>query len=482
MAEPVAESSALEVNSRRPRGPGQHASENDSILNCLELGAGLGWWRPWWCYFLLGICYYIHCDQKETTGLSKFHSTNSSLRFMHDSLITILSFGYEIVVIFIVFVYSMPDKEVSLKAIPLPILRPILTQNASTFQATLYAVLLTFHQMASQGWAMMKIQVFIIFINMKCYKLLCNLLNSFPCSFSIGEAVLVIQGAIVFIFITVQNLLLLPFTFLLLTVMGVLVLPTMFWVLKKNPVIWFLVDFVFLNSTRVLLIGYWVACTISALTIAWRYGGGSSIKLTVLRKYFHGVVIAVYLPGIFLDFELLFVASVIVLAAFILLESIRVYNLEYVGDILNNSMTGFLDEKDQGILILTHIYLLVGCSLPIWIFPLKAAADAKDYLLLCSGVVSLGIGDTAASIGGTWWGKTKYPGSSKSVEGTLCSISAEIFFFFALFYSGALGASSLAVPWSNFIISAVVSSLVEAYTTQVDNLVLPLVMYILLII
>ena len=184
------------------------------------------------------------------------------------------------------------------------------------------------------------------------------------------------------------------------------------------------------------LILYWLACTILALAIAWFFGSGSSIKLTVLRKYFHGVVIAVYLPGVFLDIELLFVASVIVLAAFLLLESVRLYNLDYVGNILNKNLVGFLDEKDQGTLILTHIYLLIGCSLPIWISPLKSAMDATDNLLLCSGIVSLGIGDTAASIGGTLWGKTKFPGSSKSIEGTVCSILAEILFVVIIFYFG----------------------------------------------
>ena len=38
------------------------------------------------------------------------------------------------------------------------------------------------------------------------------------------------------------------------------------------------------------------------------------------------------------------------------------------------------------------------------------------------------------------------------------------------------------LPWLAFILSAVVTSLVEAFTTQVDNLVLPLVMYILLLV
>lgn len=189
-------------------------------------------------------------------------------------------------------------------------------------------------------------------------------------------------------------------------------------------------------SWQVFLILYWLACTILALAIAWWFGNGSSVKLTVLRKYFHGVVIAIYLPGVFFDTELLFVASVIVLAAFLLLESVRLYNLDYVGDILNKNMVGFLDEKDQGTLILTHIYLLIGCSLPIWIFPLESAMDTTDKLLLCSGVVSLGIGDTAASIGGTLWGKNKFPGSSKSIEGTVCSILAEILFLVIMFYLG----------------------------------------------
>lgn len=186
-----------------------------------------------------------------------------------------------------------------------------------------------------------------------------------------------------------------------------------------------------------LLIGYWLACTVLALLIVWRFGSAnSSVKLTVLRKYFHGVVIAIYLPGIFFDVELLFTASVIIFSVFLLLESVRLYDLEYVGNILSKNMVGFLDEKDQGTLILTHVYLLVGCSLPIWIFPLNTAANARDNLLLCSGIVSLGVGDTAASIGGTLWGTTKFSGSSKSVEGTLCSMVAEICFMLILFYSG----------------------------------------------
>lgn len=156
------------------------------------------------------------------------------------------------------------------------------------------------------------------------------------------------------------------------------------------------------------------------------------MKLTILRKYFHGVVVAVYLPGILMDVELLFTASVIALAAFLLLEAVRLYNLEGLGPILNSSMAGFLDEKDQGSLILTHTYLLVGCSLPVWIFPGTTVTNAVEVLLLSSGVIALGIGDAAASIGGSLYGRTKWSGSEKSVEGTAFSVAAELLFVFIL--------------------------------------------------
>lgn len=181
----------------------------------------------------------------------------------------------------------------------------------------------------------------------------------------------------------------------------------------------------------------WSLCTVAAFVIAWRYGEGTNSQaLTVLRKYFHAVIVAIYLPGALFDLELLSTASVIVLAGFLFLETVRLSGDEVFGDILNKKTAGFLDEKDSGKLILTHIYLLVGCSLPIWIFPLKMPTDGSEFLLLCSGIISLGIGDAAASIGGTLWGKTKIFGSNKSVEGTLSSIAAEVAFAILLYLFG----------------------------------------------
>ena len=55
----------------------------------------------------------------------------------------------------------------------------------------------------------------------------------------------------------------------------------------------------------------------------------------------------------------------------------------------------FKDEKDQGDLVLTNIYLLAGVSLPLW---LSADLSNDNPLTLLSGVLSIGIGDAFASI------------------------------------------------------------------------------------
>jgi len=342
------------------------------------------------------------------------------------------------------------------------------------------------------------------------------LVRLFPYSFSIGEAILVIQGAVLFLVSTIYNcdneahstsclftqvLLLgtcfflivtsqspsfqeiLPFCGLFLICNLFITFPLMTWTVKKNLFAWFFLDFIFLSSTRILLIVYWIACTLMALTIVWLFGRRQNqppVRLTILRKYFHCVVVAIFMPGILLDPELLFVASVVALSGFLFIEAIRLFNFEPVGPFLQKSLSKFLDSKDEGLLILTHIYLLVGCSLPIWIFPFDITNNKTDILILSSGIISLGIGDTAASVGGSLWGKTKILNSPKSVEGATCSVLAEIAFVSTLDYFGIFGATSY-FPWVRFVTACVITSITEAVTTQVDNLVLPLVMYMILV-
>ena len=141
---------------------------------------------------------------------------------------------------------------------------------------------------------------------MKSYSLLEYVLQKFPFSFSMGEAVVVVEGTIILVFSTVANLLLttnssnatlfsqvtitnsvafvtiyitfffneqillfglgiffavtslspkaqklVPFVVILVAVMGLFTLPVMFQALGKNPIIWIFVDLIFSSQTRV---------------------------------------------------------------------------------------------------------------------------------------------------------------------------------------------------------------------------------------
>ena len=163
-----------------------------------------------------------------------------------------------------------------------------------------------------------------------------------------------------------------------------------------------------------------------------------------------------------------------VLIIFINIECLRVNNIGTLSIILNNALLRFTDAKDQGSLILAHIYLLIGVFLPLWItYDLKSAPK----LLLLTGVISVGIGDSLASIIGSRYGHTRWPYSpGKSVEGTIASVIAQMAFVNLLAYGNLLhNVNSLKT-----LLPIIATALLEAHTTQVDNIILPLSMYLLI--
>ena len=54
-------------------------------------------------------------------------------------------------------------------------------------------------------------------------------------------------------------------------------------------------------------------------------------------------------------------------------QYIRLYRIGPFGETIHSALEVFLDEKDSGPLILTHLYLLLGFAVPLWLYPV-------DYL------------------------------------------------------------------------------------------------------
>jgi dolichol kinase len=79
---------------------------------------------------------------------------------------------------------------------------------------------------------------------------------------------------------------------------------------------------------------------------------------------------------------------------FIWVETIRVIKLKPFANAIDSFMKEYVDSRDQGKLILTHIYLLSGCAFPLWLFFPHEDYTVREIVIWSSGIVSLGIGDT----------------------------------------------------------------------------------------
>lgn len=150
---------------------------------------------------------------------------------------------------------------------------------------------------------------------------------------------------------------------------------------------------------------------VTVATVHWQMNRNQQSN-TRTRKIFHILIVFVFLPGLIYQCTFLFVASGIALALFIVLETMRVIRLQPIYPVLEGAVKSFIDEKDAGSVALTPIYLLVGCAIPLWIHPCPCdLTDSAGFELipLMSGVISVGIGDTAASIVGSKFGRMKWP-------------------------------------------------------------------------
>lgn len=137
----------------------------------------------------------------------------------------------------------------------------------------------------------------------------------------------------------------------------------------------------------------------------------NEISNTRTRKIFHILIVLVFVPGLIYQCAFLFVASGIALALLVVLETMRIIRVPPFHGILEQSVKCFIDEKDAGLVAVTPIYLLIGCSAPIWLHPCPCdLTDSAGFelLKLMAGVISVGIGDTAASIVGSKFGKIKW--------------------------------------------------------------------------
>ena len=295
--------------------------------------------------------------------------------------------------------------------------------------------------------------------------LLLKLVQRFPQSFSFGEAALVCQALILSLVAAVMSLLTLE---KISTRTLALELANKLKTLEER--------FLSEEATVVCLLTLWAGLVVVSVAVVGLYNLRGWQVTTNTRKIFHAAILLVFLSGLAWSPLLLLLSSYGLLAVMLGLETLRVTRLfPQLSDFLTERLRRFTDEKDNGPLILTNIYLLAGMSLPLWLDPTSPLHSQPAHFPLYCGLLSVGVFDSVAAVAGSSLGRTRWTrGSSRTLEGSLAGLLATIAAVFLLWRLGGVSVPSTA----NILISAGLVMVVEALSSQVDNLSLPLVMLI----
>jgi hypothetical protein len=110
-----------------------------------------------------------------------------------------------------------------------------------------------------------------------------------------------------------------------------------------------------------------------------------TLGVNARRKFFHGLAVVMFLPGVAVDVSSLLLLTLSVVscnsmqpafthlsfsaafALFIFAEYVRYFAIYPFGAAVHLFMNEFLDQKDSGTAILSHFYLLTGCAGSLWL-------------------------------------------------------------------------------------------------------------------
>ncbi|KAJ0117198.1 cytidylyltransferase [Diaporthe amygdali] len=190
-------------------------------------------------------------------------------------------------------------------------------------------------------------------------------------------------------------------------------------------------------NTRLILAAYWVAVISIGLLVVFRLS--PFYEVDTRRKVFHFMMVAMFLPAIFVDPAWCALALAIVLAIFLLLDLLRASQLPPLSKPITNFLHPYTDGRDHcGPVVISHIFLLIGCAIPLWLSLASLARGGSGYqkgwevptrdLSMVAGVVCVGLGDAAASLIGRRYGHHKWLWKGgKSLEGSV-AFAVAVFF------------------------------------------------------
>ncbi|KAL8808331.1 MAG: hypothetical protein Q9182_000151 [Xanthomendoza sp. 2 TL-2023] len=248
--------------------------------------------------------------------------------------------------------------------------------------------------------------------------------------------------------------------------------------------------------TRLLICLHCISTIGLGLVVVFRLRGFADVDTR--RKVFHGMMVVMFLPTVFVDPTFVALALTLVLALFLLLDLFRASQLPPLSRPLTHFLAPYVDGRDhRGPVIVSHIFLLIGCSIPLWLSlaslersgipPWQGWEVTTRDLSMISGIVCVGMGDAAASLIGRRYGRRRWCWSGgKSLEGSAAFAAAVTlglgFGRIWLLYGGWPGDRGDSWPlfFCKVVIAASGASLTEAVLTGGnDNVIVPVILWLL---
>ena len=250
-------------------------------------------------------------------------------------------------------------------------------------------------------------------------------------------------------------------------------------------------------NARLLICIYCLSIIVFGLVAVFRLS--ATVEVDTRRKVFHGMMVAMFLPTVFIDPAFVSLALILILNIFLLLDLFRAAQLPPISKPLTYFLAPYVDGRDhRGPVIVSHIFLLIGCAIPLWFSlasiprtgnpPWKGWEVEERDMGMVAGVVCVGMGDAAASLIGRRYGRRRWCWTGgKSLEGSLAFVVAVLLGLSAsrlwLLLGGWNGDSGDSAPifLTKAAIAASGASLTEAVLTGGnDNVIVPVILWLLI--
>ncbi|KAI9229280.1 MAG: hypothetical protein DHS80DRAFT_30013 [Piptocephalis tieghemiana] len=267
----------------------------------------------------------------------------------------------------------------------------------------------------------------------------------------------------------------LTFFTVLFTFVGVGMYPWLQVAWKHEPILWLLKYLLAGGWSKIILCIHWIVCACFFILTNRPTLHRTHIQVNSQRKWFHLAVVVLFVPGILVDRAFLSLSLAAALAFFFLLEGYRSGRVPPWGQALNGYFREFADVKEsleRGSAVLSHIYLLLGVSIPIWL----PGSTLSAYL----GILTLGVGDALASIVGKRWGYHTWAGSLKSMEGTVAFVLSILVTTLLLTLFSEKIILSGTYQWIVYTVCISLTGMLEAVSLQNDNLIIPIYAWLVL--